>query len=175
VVRLVTAAREALDEVGTEVTAHEIARRAGVGVGTFYRRVGSRQALLAAVLAELLAEAAAVGERALAEPDPWQGFTSFAAAYVRLRAASCGVNEALAGGSGLDLDGPVAALRELVRRLVERAQRAGALRSDVTWQEVAFLLAGLVPVDHTLGLRPGEDQWRRSLDLALDGLRRHGT
>jgi AcrR family transcriptional regulator len=54
--RLVAAARTAIAEAGTGVTAHEIARRAGVGVGTFYRRAGSREALVAAVLAELIAD-----------------------------------------------------------------------------------------------------------------------
>jgi AcrR family transcriptional regulator len=174
VVRLVAAAREALDEVGTEVTAHEIARRAGVGVGTFYRRVGSRQVLLEAVLAELLDEGIALADEALAEDDAWIGFGRFAAGYVRLRAASCGVNEALAGECDLDLDTPVAATRDRLRRLVERAQSTGAMRPDVSWQDVAFLLAGVVPVDHTLGLRPDADQWRRNLDLTLDGLRLRG-
>nr|WP_079320063.1 helix-turn-helix domain-containing protein [Microbispora sp. GKU 823] len=68
--RLVEAARAAVAEIGVEVTAHEIARRAGVGIGTFYRRVSSREALLEAVLDEVLAEMADLAADAAATPTP---------------------------------------------------------------------------------------------------------
>ncbi|MCP2323483.1 AcrR family transcriptional regulator [Hamadaea flava] len=169
--RLVAAARAAVAEVGIAVTAHEIARRAGVGIGTFYRRVPSREALLEAVLAELLGEAVAEADRALQNNDPWAGLCEFATAYVRLRAASCGVNEALGEECGLDLDLPLEELRDRIRSLVERAQTAAAVRRDVTWQDVAFLLAAVVPGQHTIGLQADDQQWIRNLQIVLDGLR----
>jgi AcrR family transcriptional regulator len=168
--RLVDAAREALTEIGVDVTAHELARRAGVGIGTFYRRLSSREALLEAVLADILDEMAGLAEQALADPDPWHGFSRFARDYVRLRATSCGINEAL-GDTALDLEAPVARIRAGVRKLVGRAQRAGVLRADVSWRDVVFLLAAVLPGDHTLGIRTPKDQWRRNLELTLDGLR----
>jgi AcrR family transcriptional regulator len=170
VVRLVSAARAAVAEVGVDVTAHEIAHRAGVGIGTFYRRVPSREALLEAVLAELLGDTVALADRALEDPDPWAGFCGFAAAFVRLRAASCGVNEALGDQCGLSLEPTLAQLRERIRRMVERAQAAGAIRPDVAWQDVPFLLAAVLPGDHTIGLHAGDQQWRRNLQVVLDGL-----
>jgi hypothetical protein len=132
--------------------------------------MASREALLEAVLAELLDDTVALADQALQDEDPWTGFCEFAGAYVRLRAASCGVNEALGGACGLDLDQPVAALRERIRLLVERAQVGGAMRPDVTWQDVAFILAAMAPTDHTIGLHADERQWRRNLHIALDGL-----
>jgi AcrR family transcriptional regulator len=170
VARLVDAAREAVAEIGVQVTAHEIARRAGVGVGTFYRRLPSREALLAAVLAELIDEMLSLAEQCLRDPDPWRGFRRFATDYVQLRAASCGLNEALGEHQGLDLDPALAELRGRLEGLVDRAVAAGAMRADVGWRDVAFLLASAVPEPRTIGLRAEPDQWRRGLDVMLDGL-----
>lgn len=175
VTRLVEAARDAVAEVGVTVTAHEIARRAGVGIGTFYRRVPSREALLSAVLGEVLDEIAAVADEALADTDPWRGFRTFADRYVALRAESCGITEALGGACGDDLDQPLTALRRRIRTLVTRAQRAGAMRTDVGWRDVAFLLASAATADRTLGVRAAPRQWHRNLTVVLDGLRAPAT
>lgn len=164
--RLVAAAREAAQE-GGEITAHEIARRAGVGVGTFYRRVGSLEELLKAVLNEVLAEIIDIGDRGLADPDPWEGFRTFAASYTRLRNELCDVNKAL----GNVLGHSRTELRDRIQALVERAQAAGAMRPDIAWEDVAFLMISVSTGDHTLGLRAGERQWDRNLQVILDGLR----
>ncbi|WP_182902602.1 TetR/AcrR family transcriptional regulator [Microbispora sp. H10830] len=168
--RLVEAARAAVAEIGVEVTAHEIARRAGVGIGTFYRRVSSREALLEAVLDEVLAEMADLAANAGADPDPWRGFETFAAAYVRLRAESCGIREAVGGACGPNLDPVLGQIQEGLRLLVERAQEAGVMRADVAWQDVPFLLAAVATGPRTLRLRAGDEQWGRNLRIVLDGL-----
>ncbi|MFI0448501.1 TetR/AcrR family transcriptional regulator [Actinomadura sp. 6N118] len=164
--RLVIAAREAASD-GGEITAHEIARRAGVGVGTFYRRVGSLEVLLQAVLSELLDEIVAAADLGLADPDPWAALCRFAGSYIRLRNELCDVNEALGG----IIDHERTVLRDRIRLLVERAQAAGAMRTDVTWQDVAFLMVSTSTGDRTLGLRAGDLQWERNLQIVLDGLR----
>ncbi|MFI5697398.1 TetR/AcrR family transcriptional regulator [Kribbella sp. NPDC051586] len=169
--RLVTAARAAVDEVGTAVTAHEIARRAGVGIGTFYRRVPSRDALLEAVLAGAIDEMIELARGARAADDAWPAFCSFAEDYVRLRATSCGLNEALAGAGGLALSDRIGELRNEFRRLVRRLQATGALREGLTNRDVAFALAGVVPQTRTLGLTAGPAQWRTTLRIVLDGVR----
>ncbi|WP_432865123.1 TetR/AcrR family transcriptional regulator [Microbispora rosea] len=169
--RLVEAARAAVAEIGVEVTAHEIARRAGVGIGTFYRRVSSREALLEAVLDEVLAEMTDLAANAAADPDPWRAFETFAAAYVRLRAESCGIREAVGGACGPNLDPVLGEIQEGLRALVERAQKAGMMRADVVWQDVPFLLAAVATGPRTLRLRAGEEQWGRNLRIVLDGLR----
>ncbi|MEU7689493.1 TetR/AcrR family transcriptional regulator [Microbispora sp. SCL1-1] len=173
--RLVEAARAAVAETGIEVTAHEIARRAGVGIGTFYRRVSSREALLEAVLDEVLAEMADLAANAAADPDPWHAFETFAATYVRLRAESCGIREAVGGACGPNLDPVLGEIQEGLRLLVERAQKAGVMRADVAWQDVPFLLAAVATGPRTLRLRAGDEQWGRNLRVVLDGLRTPGT
>ena len=170
--RLVEAAREAVAEVGVTVTAHEIARRAGVGIGTFYRRLPSREALLGAVLRDTLAELVAVARAALEADDPWAGFAEFAENYARLRAASCGIRDVLGDCAlDLDLDTPVAELRSLIEQVVVRAQRVGVLRPDVVWQDIAFLLAATMTTTDTIGIHAPDDQWQRNLRVILAGLR----
>ncbi|WP_327099270.1 TetR/AcrR family transcriptional regulator [Nocardia vinacea] len=171
--RLVTAARSALAEVGVEVTAQEIAQRAGVGKGTFYRRIPSRETLLQVVLEEVLSEMISTADSALADTDPWRGFTDFASVYVRLRAESCGVNEALGGAGIPGLDRLLAEIRTRIRRLVEAAQSAGRMRRDIAWQDVAFLLAGVSTDSHTIGLQADSGQWSRNLRIVLAGLSNH--
>jgi AcrR family transcriptional regulator len=169
--RLVDAARAAIDEVGVDVTAHEIARRAGLGIGTFYRRVPSRRELLEAVLVDTVDEIIEVARAAQADADVWRGFCTFAHAFARLRATSCGINEALCGSGRLRIEPSMRRLRAEVRLLVERAQGAGVMRADVAWQDIPFLLGGAVPAGDTIGLRVKRAQWQRNLGVILDGLR----
>ncbi|MEV6768394.1 TetR/AcrR family transcriptional regulator [Nocardia sp. NPDC051030] len=171
--RLVTATRSAVADTGVTVTAQEIAQRAGVGKGTFYRRVPSLEILLQVVLEEVLEEAVAAADNALDNPDPWLGFTDFATIYVRLRAESCGVNEALGDIGAYDLDEFITALQDRLRRLVERAQTVGAMRADISWQDTAFVLAGAATDPRTIGVQATPDQWNRNLRLILDGLATH--
>ncbi|MFI9722883.1 TetR/AcrR family transcriptional regulator [Streptomyces sp. NPDC052396] len=169
--RLVEAARTAVAEIGVGVSAHEIARRAGVGVGTFYRRIPSLEMLLETVLDDLLDEIANVADQALEDPDPWSGLCVFAAAYVRLRAESCGVSEALGGACGDALAQRLEDLRGRIRRLVERAQSSGVMRADIAWQDIPFLFAAAATGEHTLGIQASDQQWERNLNVILDGLR----
>lgn len=169
--RLIAAARQALDERGLAVTTRDIAERAGVGLGTLYRRIPSLEALLTAILLDTLDEITERATRALDNPEPWQAFTDFAETYVHLRTTSCGLNDALTGeGTHLDLTARINHLQQAMRRLVERTQRAGMLRHDLDWHDVAFILAAAVPTDHTIGLTAKPHQWRHNMRIILDGL-----
>lgn len=169
--RVIVAARQALDERGLAVTTRDIAKRAGVGLGTLYRRIPSLEALLTAILYDTLDEMTERAARALDNPEPWQAFTDFAEVYVRLRTASCGLNDALSSaGTHLDLTARINRLQQALRRLVERTQQAGALRDDLDWRDVAFMLAAAVPTGHTIGLAAKPDQWRHNVRIILDGL-----
>ncbi len=102
---------------------------------------------------------------------PWHGFCGFAAAFVRLRAESCGIGEALGGACGPALDKSLADVRARIRLLVERAQQAGVMRPGVAWQDVPFPLAAAATGPGTVGLQAGDLQWERNLQIILDGLR----
>lgn len=169
--RLVAAARSALDEIGLDVTTRDVARRAGVGLGTLYRRVPSLDALMAAILVDTIDEMTELAVRAREADDAWAGFTAFAEDFVQLRASSCGLHAALGGGGGSAVEPRVERLREAVRELVRHVQDTGAIREEVDWVDVPFALATAIPADHTLGMAARPDQWRRNLKIVLHGLR----
>jgi hypothetical protein len=126
---------------------------------------------VAAVLAELIADAVAEADRLIESADPWTALCEFAAVFVRMRAANVAVSEAVVGQCGFAPDGALTQLRERLRALVERAQEAGMMRTDIAWQDVPFLLASVATGTTTLGLRATGQQWERNLRIILDGMR----
>src|SRR5215207_7851211 len=93
--RILQAAREVFAEHGLEASTNEIARRAGVGVATLFRRFPTRDDLIAAVFAEKMdAYAAAIGH-ALEDPDPWHGFCTYIEAICHMQADDRGFADAL--------------------------------------------------------------------------------
>ncbi len=168
--RLVAAARAALDEDGLGVTTREVARRAGVGLGTLYRQLPNLDELLSAILFDAIAEMTDQATSALHDPDPWEGFTHFAETFVQLRATSCGLHDALSSDHGQAIDTEVTRLRQAVGKLVRHAQNAGVLRADIDWRDVPFVLASAIPTDHTIGIPAKHDQWKRNLTIILDGM-----
>ncbi|HZC74355.1 MAG TPA: helix-turn-helix domain-containing protein, partial [Gaiellaceae bacterium] len=89
--RVLVAAGECFAEGGVDVSVDEVARRAGVGHGTVFRRFPTKDALLAAVLGEELDRLLLLAQAALAEDDPWTGFAGF----FRAAADTYGRNRAL--------------------------------------------------------------------------------
>jgi hypothetical protein len=92
---------------------------------------------------------------------------------VRLRATSCGLNDALGGAGGLALSDQIDALRKEFKTMVRRLQVSGVLREGLTYGDVALALAAVVPQTHTLGITATSTQWRQTLKIVLDGL--HAT
>ena len=83
---LVAAAREVFAERGVEASLEEIARRAGVGIGTLYRHFATRDALVEAVFERRIGEFVAIAERAAAEPDAWLAFVGFLEGTLEIQA-----------------------------------------------------------------------------------------
>ncbi|MFW5418568.1 TetR/AcrR family transcriptional regulator [Nocardiopsis sp. CNT-189] len=140
--RILRAAREAFAEQGIDVPVTAIARRAGVGVATLYRRFPTRDALVAESFAERFTACRAVLDRALADPDPWRGFCSFAWQLSAMQVADRGFSEAfLARFPGaVDHDRERARAEEEIGLLVERAKESGRVRPDVDRSDVLLLL-----------------------------------
>jgi AcrR family transcriptional regulator len=174
--RIVAAARELFAERGLEVTMDEIARRAGVGVGTVYRRFPRREEIIQALFEQRMEDYLALTERSLADPDPWHGLVEFCEQGLAMQAADRGLKELLAGhGHGGESGARMRArLIPLVERLVARAQEAGVLRPDVGALDLPMvsLMVGQV-IDFSHEVAP--DLWRRYLALLLDGLRSEGS
>jgi len=188
--RLVEAARATIAERGLDVSALDIATQAEVGVGTLYRRFGTKEALIEAVLADLVDELIDAGEAAINAEDSWNGFGAFLIAFGESQLSSRGLAEQLTGtepakaGSAGQVMNPLqtplfraryARLRQLTRTIVERAHEDGHLRLDVSWRDVVLLSRAQVSATSCLGVQAGDGQWARTAAILLDGLRAGGS
>jgi AcrR family transcriptional regulator len=170
--RILEAARDAFAEEGLSVTLDEIARRAGVGVGTIYRRFPDKEQLIDALFEEQMTRFVALADDCLSDADPWDGLMRFLDQACHTHASDRGFKEvALTGTHGLER---VARARELmlpiVARLVRRAQEDGSLRPDVEPTDMPLLQLMLGSLSEcTRDVDPGV--WRRYLGIITDGLR----
>ena len=166
--KVLAAAREAFAEGGESTALEEIARRAGVGIGTLYRHFPNRQALLEALYVDEVEEVCR-SAAALDGADPWEALNEWFERFI----AYIGTKRALAHEllNYLDQDAPLfqvcrASLFEAGEPLLERAQAAGAVRPDVNIGEVIQMVVGIAKI-------PASDpaQTEHILRVALDGLR----
>ena len=170
--RILEVAREAFAEDGLAVTLDEIARRAGVGVGTVYRRFPDTEQLIDALFEERMGELVTIAEDALRCEDAWDGLVAFLEGATAAHAGDRGLKEvALSGAHGRDR---VARARQLmfplVTRLVARAHEQGTLRPDVEATDMPLLQLMLGSLsDCTRDVDPAI--WRRFLGILTDGLR----
>jgi AcrR family transcriptional regulator len=169
---LVAAAREVFAEKGVDAALEEIARRAGVGIGTLYRHFSTREALVEAIIEERMGELRAVAEAAAAEPDGWTALVGLFERMLELQARDR-VFKALLMRYPPG-EGRIASAREELRALfgqvLAHAREQGALRDDFTLSDLALVLWSFTPViDATAEVAP--NAWRRHLHWLLDGLR----
>lgn len=172
---ILDAARDLFAARGLTVTLDDVARHAGLGVGTVYRRFRRREELIDALFEERLGGIVALAREGLACADPWLGLTRFLERALELQAADRGLKELLLGTSeGRD---HVARMRAqmipLASELVRRAQVAGTLREDFAPQDVPLLQMMLGSVVDAAGTVRA-DLWRRYLALIVDGMRAQG-
>jgi AcrR family transcriptional regulator len=170
--KLLDAAADLFARKGLAVGLDEIARHAGVGVGTAYRRFPDKEQLIEALFEDRVGQLVALAEQATEHDDPWQGLVDFLTGNVELQSTDQGLKELVFGSphGRARIESARARIMPAVNRLVERAQAAGQLRADIAQTDVAltvFMLTGLA--DITRGTHP--DVWRRHLRVVLDGLR----
>jgi len=170
---ILTAARQVFCDHGLEAPLDEIARRAGVGIATLYRRFPSRVELLDAVLADTVQAHVDAAEQALAMDDPWEGFAFYLERTCRLQAADCGLNDAMGMRfpRAATLEAARRRLFELVGQVVDRAQQSGQLRADLTLEDLAFVTWANTRILQAVRAAGAPDAWRRHLGLLLDGFR----
>ncbi|WP_030436018.1 TetR/AcrR family transcriptional regulator [Actinoplanes subtropicus] len=170
--RIIEAARVVYAERGLAATFDDIAHRAGVGIGTVYRRFPTKEALLEVALEELLERHARSAEEALRAPTAWAGLTAFLREAAEMHAADRGLRD-IALGAEIDLR-HFTRMRDRVlpvlEQLIDRAHAEGSLRPDVTVEDLPLVMMMVSEVaHHSQAIRP--DIYGRYLQLLLDGLR----
>src|SRR5690606_32262306 len=151
--RLLTAAREVFAEQGLEAPLAEVARRAGVGIATLFRRFPDREQLVSAAFSEKLSRYADAIDRALADPDPWNGFCRLIERVAAMQAEDRGFTRVLTMrfSSGRIMEAERQRGSRLFRELVEKAKATGKLRPDVEPQDFALVMMGNAGVIRALG------------------------
>ena len=165
--RILDAAREVLGESGADASMEEIAARAGVGVGTVYRRFANKDALIDELLRISTAEALAAADQALARPDG-QGLEQLLRALGELFARHARYAHLLLRRHADT--GAARRMPSVIEELTRRALAAGTLSPDVTIADVTALtwaMRGLI--EATAEAAPGS--WQRFLEIHLAGMR----
>jgi AcrR family transcriptional regulator len=173
---LIAAAREVFAEAGLDASLETIAERAGVSIGTLYNRFGGRLALIDAALAPSVEASVVLAEQALEHPDPWEGLVDHLTAIAEMQATDRGFTAICLHTLPADTatERTKARGHALTEALLERAQRSGHLRDDVTLADVGLLV--WTTVHATEGIRSvAPDAWRRHLAILFDGLRKHAA
>ncbi|WP_245930105.1 TetR/AcrR family transcriptional regulator [Allonocardiopsis opalescens] len=168
--RILAAAEELFEERGAAASTEEVARRAGVAAGTVFRHFPTKDALLGAIMKELMRRLAAEVDELVERGDPATALFAFFTRMAEQAAAKRGVVESLAAaGVDIQLTRSVDAFGASVAALLDRAQRAGAVRPQVRPDEVTALLTGVCQG----ALHGGwdADLRARTLELVFAGLR----
>lgn len=169
--RVLDAAREVFGESGAEASIEDIAARAGVGIGTVYRRFASKEALIDELLRLALADMTDAGDRALARTGG-EGLEQFLRAIAQSFADHARYADLLLQRQA----DPVATarIRAVIAELTERAAIAGTVNSHITTGDVMALIWSLRGLaQSTVEVAP--DAWQRYLDIHLAGMRVSGS
>jgi AcrR family transcriptional regulator len=166
-------ARSVFAEQGVTASLEEIARRAGVGIGTLYRHFPrGREQLFAEALVDQVSRYVVLAEQALQASDPWAGFAGFVERICEMEADDRGLSDLLA--MALPADERVEELRaqanDLMLGLVQQAKASGQLRADFVGEDLVLLLiANTAIIDATSADAPGAS--RRMVGLFLEAVR----
>ncbi|OLZ70280.1 TetR family transcriptional regulator [Streptomyces sp. IMTB 2501] len=161
---LIAAAREAFAEHGSDASLEDVARRAGVGIGTLYRNFPTRRDLFESVYADevnILCQAA----QEVADLEPWEALTAWLHHFAGYMVTKRAVREALNDESEI-FQTCRTSMYAAGGPLLERAQKAGVARPDMDFTDLLRLVAGI-----TATVFDDDAQRDRVLAIALDGVR----
>jgi AcrR family transcriptional regulator len=167
--KLLTAATAAFAENGADAPLDDIARRAGVGIGTLYRHFPTRLDLQAAVFRSQVQSVCDMADEFLVTESPEQALTGWLRAMAAYLVTKRGLSRTLIDALGRDselISGCWVAMRDATDRLLTHAQRAGVLRDDLKPQEMLRLVHGIV-----IATEQSPEDTDRLLTLMFDGLR----
>jgi AcrR family transcriptional regulator len=167
------AARVAFAEGGPDLPMEEIAKRAGVGIGTVYRHFPNKVALLDALLHDQVSEHLDRTLRALAKDDAWEAFRDLVREGAEMTAKDQAYCEIVMSWK-TDTRSPevIAVMDEIhkeMSKLLERAKAQGGMRPDFTVDDVPVMFAGIAG-----SIRNSQDDsWKRQVEFVLDGISAH--
>lgn len=167
--RLVSVAETVFAEQGTEASLEEIAKRAGVGIGTLYRHFPTREALLEAVMHDRFESFTRRATELLDWPEPSAALSTYLREFAMTATSYRGLPASVVAtlhDETSRLYGSCHALQAAGRKLVERAQRAGVVRSDIEPNEVFVLASSLA-----WAVEQMPDRADRFLGVLMDGLK----
>lgn len=173
--RVIEAARAALAEYGLDAQMDDIARRAGVGVGTVYRHFPTKDALVGELVRLKLMDFAARARRRLEEDgDPWESFAGLLREQAEVAERDAALQRVtwLASQEAFEHARPaIAELTAAMEAVLARAKAAKAVRPDLSVDDVRTLFSGLggMMAADAQGLMPYD--WRRQLEFSLEGMR----
>ena len=170
--RILQSARAAFAESGADAQIDDVARHAGVGVGTVYRHFPTKQALLTELVRQTFRLFTGWARAAReAGGEPFALIEGLLRRIAETAAGDAGVQYALASSDAQAAMSEAQAEQDeliaVIAELIERARRAGTIRPGIEATDIAMLICGVVSA---MGPRPGFD-WRRHLDLVTDTLR----
>lgn len=169
--RILESARAVFAQYGAEAQIDDVARQAGVGVGTVYRHFPTKEALLVELLREKFRLFAVRGREALEDDgEPFAVLEDLLRSNAETASSDAAVQHALASAGEqiwMQAQAEQQELAGVTEELLARGREAGTLRQDVDANDIAMLMCGLCS---TMGTKPGFD-WRRHLELVIDALR----
>jgi AcrR family transcriptional regulator len=169
--RIMASARELFASHGPQAQMDEIAAHAGVGIGTVYRHFPTKEALLTAMVRDRFQEFAEIARRAEDIADPLEALESVMRSSGEAVEGDMGFQLAMMGSDELEWEGieeQKAALAEVLTRIISRAIAAGVVRDDFTFEDFGMVMCGITS---TMYYKPGSSDWRRHLELVLQGVR----
>jgi AcrR family transcriptional regulator len=169
--KIVAAAREIVARQGEAAQIDDVARLAGVGVGTVYRHFPNKDALMGELLRICVGECAEATRAAAELEDPWEAFAQMIRGACENAAADAASRKTwqAAGSDALPYAAAEKAeLNAVAAVLIDRAHAAGELRSDFTLDDMPGLMCGL---GAAIDAMPEPDRWSRLVEFALDGLK----
>ena len=168
--RILAAAAEAFAERGIETQMDDVAARAGLGVGTLYRHFATKEALMAALMERRFEQILEVTRRGIEREDgePFEVFADVLREGAEVAASDAAAQDALmrVGVISSNVASIQLELRDAIQILIDRAQQAGTLRSDVSAVDISMIMCGM-----SATMSVDEWDWHRYMELVLDGLR----